>query len=425
MTAPLELDGPTAPPRCNGELVFDNPWESRAFGIVMSLYEVHLFTWPQFRGALIARLRRWQAEADEGSSFTYYEHWLRRPHRLTGRRRCSRRGGHRRACGCPGSSSGRSRPPALSHPGKEGRASTSAPVVVTGAAGRIGGSGRHVVAELRRRGMPVRAMVRRIDDRSDALSDSWADIVLADFTDYASLLNALDGARAACFCYPVGPALTEAVGLFAAAGRETGLRRIVDLSLDAAFAESPSPQGRAAWVAERIFEWAGFEGTHLRVAAFFMENLVTLYGRHVREHGCLRNSFGDLAPSWIAATDVGAIAAAALANPASATARTTVVGGTEAADHAFIAHLLTAVTGRAVTYEAITPDRWRDELLARDRASGAGNPTVAAHQTAQSVQLRRHHTHLVTDDVERLTGRRPVTLEDFLAVNRESFVPHP
>lgn len=49
--------------------------------------------------------------------------------------------------------------------------------------------------------------------------------------------------------------------------------------MDAAFPESPSPQGRAEWVAEQIFEWAGYGGTHLRVAAFFMENLLALYGR--------------------------------------------------------------------------------------------------------------------------------------------------
>jgi uncharacterized protein YbjT (DUF2867 family) len=42
--------------------------------------------------------------------------------------------------------------------------------------------------------------------------------------------------------------------------------------------DSPSPQGRAQWVAEQIFEWAGFRGVHLRIAAFFMEN-VPLSGR--------------------------------------------------------------------------------------------------------------------------------------------------
>ncbi|MFD9651474.1 hypothetical protein [Streptomyces mirabilis] len=31
MSAPLDIEGPAAPPRSNGELVFAEPWESRAF----------------------------------------------------------------------------------------------------------------------------------------------------------------------------------------------------------------------------------------------------------------------------------------------------------------------------------------------------------------------------------------------------------
>lgn len=129
------------------------------------------------------------------------------------------------------------------------------PILVTGAAGRVGGTGRHVAAELLKRGVPVRALVRRLDERSEALQALGIHPVVGDFADYASLLAALEDVEAAYFSYPVGAGLTEAAGLFAAAGRERELQVVVDLSLDAAFPESPSPQGRAEWVAERIFEW--------------------------------------------------------------------------------------------------------------------------------------------------------------------------
>jgi hypothetical protein len=46
-----------------------------------------------------------------------------------------------------------------------------------------------------------------------------------------------------------------------------------------------------------------------------MENLLALYGRQAREHGQIRNSFGDFEPSWIAGLDVGAMGAALLADP--------------------------------------------------------------------------------------------------------------
>ena len=32
---PLDAEGPAAPPRSNGELVFEAPWEARLFGVTM------------------------------------------------------------------------------------------------------------------------------------------------------------------------------------------------------------------------------------------------------------------------------------------------------------------------------------------------------------------------------------------------------
>ena len=69
MTAALPVDGPGAPPRDNGELVFAEPWESRAFGMAVGLHDAGAFTWPTFQAALIARIA-----AD--ASGAYYRHWL-------------------------------------------------------------------------------------------------------------------------------------------------------------------------------------------------------------------------------------------------------------------------------------------------------------------------------------------------------------
>jgi hypothetical protein len=39
MTLELDVDGPTAPPRSNGELVFDAPWQARVFGLAAAVVE--------------------------------------------------------------------------------------------------------------------------------------------------------------------------------------------------------------------------------------------------------------------------------------------------------------------------------------------------------------------------------------------------
>jgi nitrile hydratase accessory protein len=76
MTAPLDIEGPAAPPRSNGELVFSEPWESRAFGMAVSLHEAGAFAWPQFQTALIARIAAWETAPAQDESWSYYRLWL-------------------------------------------------------------------------------------------------------------------------------------------------------------------------------------------------------------------------------------------------------------------------------------------------------------------------------------------------------------
>lgn len=46
------MSGGLAVPRNNGELVFDAPWESRAFGLAVGLSQAGLLAWDTFRAAL-------------------------------------------------------------------------------------------------------------------------------------------------------------------------------------------------------------------------------------------------------------------------------------------------------------------------------------------------------------------------------------
>ena len=69
----LDVEGPAAPPRSNGELVFSAPWESRAFGLAMALHDGGLFEWEAFRRQLIAAVARAEKA---GGEFSYYRCWL-------------------------------------------------------------------------------------------------------------------------------------------------------------------------------------------------------------------------------------------------------------------------------------------------------------------------------------------------------------
>lgn len=72
----LDLEGPAAPPRANGELVFDEPWQGRAFGLAMTLTEGGIVPYEAFRERLIARIAAWEAAPPAGEPYVYYAHWL-------------------------------------------------------------------------------------------------------------------------------------------------------------------------------------------------------------------------------------------------------------------------------------------------------------------------------------------------------------
>jgi nitrile hydratase accessory protein len=71
-----DLEGPLAAPRSNGELVFEEPWESDVFAVGLALEEAGVYTREEFRRQLIAEISAWEAEdLDRRPAWRYYEHW--------------------------------------------------------------------------------------------------------------------------------------------------------------------------------------------------------------------------------------------------------------------------------------------------------------------------------------------------------------
>lgn len=75
--ARLDPDGPAAPPRENGELVFAEPWESRVFGLAIALCDQGVIEWQAFREQLIAEIGAFDPGRPRDQPFRYYRHWQR------------------------------------------------------------------------------------------------------------------------------------------------------------------------------------------------------------------------------------------------------------------------------------------------------------------------------------------------------------
>ncbi|MFT3775991.1 MAG: NAD(P)H-binding protein [Minicystis sp.] len=292
-------------------------------------------------------------------------------------------------------------------------------ILVTGATGRHGGTGAHVARRLRDEGHAVRLLVRRRDARSAAFEADGFDVRVGDLRDPASLRPALEGVDQVTFSFPVDAGIVEAAaGLGSALRRSAPSARVVVLSMIVASEASPSHLGRAQWLAEEVLAWAGVERRILRVAALFYENIVLLHGPSIREHGVIRNCFGDARMPWIAGEDAAELMVAALLHPERfGDGPVCSPPGAELHTHAEIADVLTSELGKAVRFEAISPDAWRGDLLAlAARGGSAVNQDMAGHISAVGAALSRRGPMKAPDaaDLQRQLGRPAISLRRFV-----------
>lgn len=66
-----------APPRSNGELIFQRPWEGRAFGMAIALSKKGHYEWEDFRQELISSIAEWEEKHfTDDPAWDYYQRWL-------------------------------------------------------------------------------------------------------------------------------------------------------------------------------------------------------------------------------------------------------------------------------------------------------------------------------------------------------------
>lgn len=72
MVQALACDLPTT---AEGERMFSQPWELRAFAIAVAAFHGGQFEWNEFQHELITAIQRWEA-GDRTEPWSYYERWV-------------------------------------------------------------------------------------------------------------------------------------------------------------------------------------------------------------------------------------------------------------------------------------------------------------------------------------------------------------
>lgn len=283
-------------------------------------------------------------------------------------------------------------------------------LLITGATGRTGG---HAARLLLERGHRVRAMVRTFDDRAARLRDSGADVVVGDLHSLNDVRAAAEGARGAYYVHPIEPGLVEATAIFAQAADEAGVETVVNMSQISARRDAASTAASHHWLAERVLDWAPFDVTHLR-PTFFAEWFV--FFPWAFDDGVLHMPFGDGRHAPITAEDQGRVIAAILETPDEHAGKIYPLVGAVEMNHYEIAEAISRATGRPLRYEPQDIESWVADLQAN-----GGSPFLAQHLSNVAVDYRNGVFSGTNDIVERVGGKKPMTIEDFVAANKSAF----
>lgn len=277
-------------------------------------------------------------------------------------------------------------------------------IFITGA---TGDTGRAAVKESIALGLQVRAMVRGIDARSDALAAQGADIVVGDLLDLNSLSAAMQGIDAAYFVYPVTPGLIPATVNFAQAAKENGVKAIVNLSQRSANRHSTSDSCRDTFLNEEVFNWSGLPVVHLR-PTYFLEWLLYPWQLPFLQQGVLRMPVGKGRHSPIAAADQGRAIAAILKDPQAHIGKTINLSGPKEMDHEQMAAELSEALGRKIVFQ----DLPIDEYCASIEAMGVP-AYVVQHLRGAMADYHVGRMSGADNNIEVITGKRPMTVGEF------------
>ena len=231
-------------------------------------------------------------------------------------------------------------------------------ILVTGATGRVG---RQVVHQLVRRGATVRVLVR---DPAKANFPAGVEVVQGDLLDIDSLRRAFTGVDALFLLNAVaGDEFTQALIALNIA-RESGVERVVYLSVIHSDRFVNVPHFAVKSGAERMIERMGFSATILR-PTYFIDNELMIKDVIVN-HGIYPMPIGSKGVAMVDARDIAEVAAIELIRRAQAPGKLPVetinLVGPDTLTGPAVAAIWSDVLGRPVAYGGDDPGAFEQNL---------------------------------------------------------------
>jgi uncharacterized protein YbjT (DUF2867 family) len=301
----------------------------------------------------------------------------------------------------------------------------SHPILVTGAAGKYGGIGPKVVEDLLGKGFPVRAMVRREDERSAHLEKLGAQLVIGDLLELNDMHRAMKGVKRVYFSMSLSPTYLEATANVAAVAKYHAVDAFVNMSQMTVsqmniHETTNSPQHKQHWLGETILGWSGLPVVNVRPTAFLDVLFLQFAAPTIQKMNALVLPFGSGKTSPIAAFDVARCVTEILANPDQHIGKVYELTGPVSQDTHGIAREFSQALGRSINYKDVPPGPWEERLRGMGEAM---TPHLFRHLQTMAAINREGKYDRNTNDVEKLTGSPAMSVEQFVRKHKRAFEP--
>ncbi len=283
-------------------------------------------------------------------------------------------------------------------------------ILVTSASGK---TGMQTALQLRAKGYPVRAFVRRKDHRSERLERAGADLFLGDQYSLSDMRKAMAGMQRAYQCAPTAPNGLHFNAVFTAAAYEARLEHVVTLSQWLSSVDHPSLFTREVYLSDILIGMRPEMSVTTVNVGWFADNY--LMGLNMAAHlGLFTMPLGDgdvrknAAPSN---EDIASVVVAALTDPARHAGKVYRPTGPTLLSPNEIADAMGRALGRRVRYVDISE---RMMVKALKALPPSNYSKAAVTQLAIYSEEYRRGTFAVnapTTDVAEVGGRAPVSFE--------------
>ena len=263
--------------------------------------------------------------------------------------------------------------------------------------------------------------MRREDRRAEALRQLGAEVMQGDLTDLTAMHRAIEGCARIYFGMSVSADYLTATVNTAAVARHHGVEAFVNMSqmtvTQMSISESTdSPQHKLHWLAEQALSWSGLPVVTMRPTVFLDGFFRLLAAPGLRTADELRLPMGSGKTSPISALDVARAVSIVLENPTPHIGRIYNLTGLESADLEHYARVFSEALGRTIRYRDVPLAGWSEKLLA------AGVPAhIVKHLSVMAELNKQGRYDRMTDDLFNLTGRKPISMYDFVKLHAAEF----